>query len=1117
MERSKIIVWIGVIAAAGVIIWWVGFHSPGASLPVTELKAETKAMAAGASAEPKEAASAKGGTGKAKDANQPKDTAKTAAGKSDGPAGGSPKASGPGSEPNKPEQAKQAEKGAGTAEPNAPGQAAKVAAQPGDAKSPEGKPGESKPPETKPGQAKVKEDPNDPLEAVNLKDVEMKNIIEKIATWTGKTVIPSDQAMTQKITIYAPDKMPRSRALLKIYSALRMKGYSPEVVEDTIYLKPLAEAKLGTYPIVGPEQPLAAFENANQVVQKFFKLAHYSPAQMGQIIQPLVGEYGHVSADEASGRILVIDTVGSLRRIEQIIAQFDTADTGRAVSQIFEIEHGDPVEIVQFLRMLLGESPDGRRGGPMRGQYSRVSRPGGPQGGPPSGGPQGGQSKAATSVVINASDIPLVLFPEAKHKRIIARGSAEDIKLIGEWIAKLDVAEPVKSECETVAIVYADTREVAQQIDKSLQQISGTDLKPNIVVQPLEQSRQIMIFGRPDLRQMVKNIIAEVDMPPGQFAHENFKLEHADPDQVKANIEGLYESQSGTTYSSSYRMSRFRTVQPSETVKVISYPSMKQVTVIASPENMDKIRKQIKEWDVKLDINQVKPRIIELKNSDPVKMAQLLTKLFSEASDDTSRSFMRMIFFGDEAEQKKKIVGPLYGQLTFEEVAGTKKIIVISKIPEAYDIIEQLVYDLDRQEMAEIPKVVQLKYADPEDLAERLNAMFNEAGTLAPIRRTPSGLGNYSMEQPTSGGGQSGGGGQQGGGGNNPNASNPGEYTPWWSRGARRTLDEQPLSNVIGRVRFIPDPRTKSILVLSPPEYHNDIEQTIRSLDVPGMQVMIKATVVEVDHSALTSLGLQLASNPAAFGTLTENSVTALNTLTTLSSGGTAVPANNAFGAAGTGTIAGTQANIYALVDFLVKHVNAKVLNEQTLWTEDNEEASFFKGEKVAFLQGNTISGSGLSQQNVQFEKVGMTLAVRPSITPEKNVDMIVNILMSALSGELVNLQPVRTQMETKTNMIVRDSETLMLGGILFQEKNQIKHKIPLLGDLPLIGGLFQHNNVKVSNNEVIVFITPFVISDAGMSEEAKAALQKSKEQLEQTKQELGDATERLKETLEKE
>ncbi len=1112
MERSKVIVWVLVGLAAIAIIWWVGFHDSQSSLPAAEAPAQTKTMATSDSAAPNAEASAKDKAGTAPDASRPKEAAKAAGGEPNKPGPDKPAQA---VEPNAPGSKPAAARPAQAGEPNAPRPAGKpVAAKPAEAK-----PGEAKPPVARPGQPKIKEDPNDPLEAVNLKDVEMKSIIEKIAQWTGKTVIPSDQAMTQKITIYAPDKMPRSKALLKIYSALRMKGFMPEVVEDTIFLKPLAEAKLGTYPIVGPEQTLAAFENTTQVVQKFFKLDHYSTAQMGQIVQPLVGEYGHVSADESTGRLLVIDTVGNLRRIEQIIAQFDVPNAGRTISEIFELQYGDPIEIVQFLRMFLGESPDGRRGGPMRSQFSRMSRPGGgpPSGGPsPSGGPPGSQSKAATTVVIGAGEIPLILIPEPKHRWIIARGSAEDIKLIGEWIKKLDMAEPVKQECETVSIVYADAREVAQRIEQSLQQMSGTDLRPNIAIQALEQSRQILIFGRPELRAMVKKLIAEVDMPTGQFVSEDFDLKHADPDQIKANIEGLYETQSGSMSSFTGRSYRFRSVQPGETVKVVSYPTMGKVTVIASAENMEKIRKQIKEWDVPLDIDQVKPRIIELKNSDPVKMAELLTKLFSEAGDDTSRSFMRLIFFGDDTQQKKKIVGPLYGQLTFEEVPGTKKIIVISKIPQAYDIIEQLILDLDRQEMAEVPKVVQLKYADPEDLAERLNAMFNEPGTRAPIRRTARGLGNYAMDQPTSG--SSSGGGQprsdNTGGGN----TNPGEYVPWWSVGARRTLDEEPLSNVIGRVRFIPDPHSKAILILSPPEYHNDIERMIHNLDVPGMQVMIKATVVEIDHSAMTSLGVQLATNPAAFGNLEENAVTALNSLTALSTGGSAAPAATPLGATGTGVIAGTSTTVYALLDFLIKHVNAKILNEQTLWTEDNEEASFFKGSMVGFLRGSTISPEGrVTSQNVEFEKVGMTLAVRPSITPEKNVDMITNVILSQLTGDLVNTQPVRTQMETKTNMIVPDSQTLMLGGILFQEKNKVKRKIPLLGDIPLLGALFQHNDVRVSNNEMIVFITPFVVSDGAMSEAAKAALGKNQERLDRTKDELGAETEKLIEKLDKE
>ncbi|MHC4143675.1 MAG: hypothetical protein ACYSUD_02740, partial [Planctomycetota bacterium] len=97
---------------------------------------------------------------------------------------------------------------------------------------------------------------NEPMEAVNLKNVEMKSIIEKLAKWTGKVIIPTDEAMKQKVTIYAPDKLPRSEALSMIYAALRMKGYAAEFADSVIFLKPMSEAKLGEVPTIASDYPL---------------------------------------------------------------------------------------------------------------------------------------------------------------------------------------------------------------------------------------------------------------------------------------------------------------------------------------------------------------------------------------------------------------------------------------------------------------------------------------------------------------------------------------------------------------------------------------------------------------------------------------------------------------------------------------------------------------------------------------------------------------------------------------------------------------------------------------------------------------------------------------------
>jgi len=250
---------------------------------------------------------------------------------------------------------------------------------------------------------------------------------------------------------------------------------------------------------------------------------------------------------------------------------------------------------------------------------------------------------------------------------------------------------------------------------------------------------------------------------------------------------------------------------------------------------------------------------------------------------------------------------------------------------------------------------------------------------------------------------------------------------------------------------------------------------------------------VELEHSKMTSLGVELATDPAAFGTLSENAILALGNLTTLgthgSAGGIVSPTTTGFGATGaSGTIISAGTDVYALIDFLIKTTNAKILNQQTIWTKDNEEARFFKGQVVAFSGGSTITGSGASQQSIEYRPIGMEVAARPSITPEDSVDMVVGVELSSLLADIVNAQPVQDKMKTTTNMIVQNGQTLMLGGILFQKDSRTEVKLPLLGDLPLIGGLFRHNTVDRSNRELLVFITPHVVAEGATEVPENAA-----------------------------
>ncbi len=861
------------------------------------------------------------------------------------------------------------------------------------------------------------------------------------------------------------------------------------------------------------DTPLSTIENKNQVVQRCVKLHSYSASQMGEIVLPLLGESGYVSADESTGNLLLVDTVENLIKIEAIIAQFDVPGAEQTTTQVFEIGHADPAEVVQLLRMLLSDTPGrpggGYGGGYGGGGYGRRSYPG-------SGGYGGNRlyrggftGSAATSVIMGPSQLPVVLIPEPKRKWVIARASAEDMKLISEWIQKLDQGEPKGKEYETVPITYADVREVATRINEALQQMPGTELQASVLVQALEQARQVMVFGRADLREMVKKMIEEIDVPPGQFETRHFELKHADPEQIKRNIDELFGEGAMTSRTSSYRSyggygGRSGAGLSPDTVKTIAHVTLKQVTVTASPENMKKIAEQIELWDIPVDVNSVRPRIIELHNSDPTQMSTLLKTLFSQ--EMSSRYSFFDYLFGSSSQDKQRIIGPLYGQLTFEQVPGSKKLVVISNIPQAYGVVEELVKELDGREAAEVPKVVRLNYADPEILAQRLNAMFNETGTSAAISLTERGLSQYSMDE-----------GSGSGSGNNNNRNTPAssginnqgpaaEYRPWWTTGGRTGANQVPISNIIGRARFIPDAHSKSILVLAPPEFMESLQGMITELDIPGKQLMLKAIIMLVNHQNMTSLGLQYSSDPLRWSPPdNENALVARNTFSALQHSGTLVIDPKTGTATGHGVIVQEGLNLSILIDFLMRDLHAKILNQQTLWTKDNEEAQFFKGQRVGFQTQISISDTGgRATSNYTYEKVGMTLRARPSITPEKNVDMIINVILSQLESEVINTQPVRTELDTTTNLVVKDGQTIMLGGMLFQEDSKTNRKVPLLGDLPLIGGLFRHKQDIQANSELLIFITPYVIETSEqMLPEARQEQETARQKLHNLQEEL--------------
>jgi general secretion pathway protein D len=756
----------------------------------------------------------------------------------------------------------------------------------------------------------------------------------------------------------------------------------------------------------------------------------------------------------------------------------------------------------------------GGGGGGMGGGMGGMGGMGGATGGTRTGtrtGITGGFTNTAggTASVVGTEAETITLIPVPEKKWIIARGSAELMEVVKKLIDELDKKDIAPSEYETFSVAYVDVTEVAQSLVSIMQDLNP-DYNRNVSIQPLSQSRQILVFGKEEYRNLVKTILTEIDLPSNSLQRRSFKLDYADPTDIKEKIDELFSLTGSTTSSSTSRTTATRTSSGSsnsgmlsaDTVLTTIYPSLRQIVVLASEANMQEIEKIIKEWDSPFVWEKTKPRIVSVKNIDPVQLVTLLNGLFSTSTtssgtstNSSTRNLLNSSTSSTTASIGESIIGPLYGKLNFVEIPDTRKLIVASSVAEAYDVIEKFIHEIDDEDPAVVPKVVALKYADPEDLSRRLNTVFAESGTSSSIEMSVTGLSTASYIDTTQ----------------TASTATAESYTPPWSgSGGTSSTEEMPISNIFGKVRFMPEPNTKSILLLAPSQFMVALVDLINELDVTGKQVMIETIIVEVEHNAMTSLGMEFSSNGAALSSIGRYGLSAsaiIGNPSTYSGQSTELQNSDDFFLSGSG--------LSVFIDFLKKKGNARVLNQQTLWTKDNEEANFFKGKKIPIVTGTTettsSTGAVVSSNTYDFQLVGMEVRVRPRITPENNVGMIVNVNYSQQTGDTRFNMDILSQMNSTTNMIIQDGDTLILGGILFQTDSVITYKIPGLGDIPLLGKLFGHDATNKENTELLVFIKPSVIDKApehleDLIKKTKEVIEKSKVRMDQIRNGLDDS-----------
>jgi type IV pilus assembly protein PilQ len=285
------------------------------------------------------------------------------------------------------------------------------------------------------------------------------------------------------------------------------------------------------------------------------------------------------------------------------------------------------------------------------------------------------------------------------------------------------------------------------------------------------------------------------------------------------------------------------------------------------------------------------------------------------------------------------------------------------------------------------------------------------------------------------------------------------------------------------------DPRTNQIFVTDVVSKLEEIRNLLRKIDIATRQVLIEARIVEANDAFSRNLGAKLAfgvqrqrSNIIEIGGQQTGAIGAPGGpgLATVNGNSVNLPAGG-LGGNPAGTVALTLFNA-AATRFIGLELSAleadgrgKIISSPRVVTADSQQALIEQGEEIPYQQA-TSSGATA----VQFKKANLKLEVTPQITPDGNVILVVDVTKDSRGAPLANgstLVAINTK-HVKTNVQVENGGTVVLGGIYTQTEADNVTKIPLFGDIPVFGNLFKTTGRSSEKTELLIFITPKIVSD---------------------------------------
>lgn len=519
-------------------------------------------------------------------------------------------------------------------------------------------------------------------------------------------------------------------------------------------------------------------------------------------------------------------------------------------------------------------------------------------------------------------------------------------------------------------------------------------------------------------------------------------------------------------------------IAPNNTIS--AYPNNNSLVITDYASNLKRISRILASLD---SPTQSQIEVLEVKHG----IASDLATMMNDLLDDTQRAGQ-----GAQVDAGQRVI------LVAEPNSNT--IMIRAASPAKIGLARRLLKQLDKP--SNNPgniHVVYLRNAEAVQLAETLQASLG--GNSSGGSTSASALQNRTQRATSvlSGAANSG---RQGGA--NGAQGSQGQFGSGGDRlGSSGSDSSSPITVDTGNAIIAADPTTNSLIIKAPEAVYRNLRAVIDKLDTRRAQIFIESLIVEVSAETAAELGIQWQILDVQNGST--RGIGGTN-FTNLDGGGSILGASqnlaNAGGGINLGIVQGTTnipgidgavLNLPLLARALETQTDTNILATPNLLTMDNEEARIIIGQNVPFVTGQfsaqgTAGASVNPFQTIERRDVGTTLRVKPQVSESGTVRMQIFQEVSSVVASQAASDIITNRRAIETNVLVDDGQIVVLGGLIEERIEGGENKVPLLGDIPILGQLFRYDSRRRVKTNLLVFLRPVVLRDAKASHSVTAS-----------------------------